>query len=98
MKEYWESLSIGKKIKLVVTLILCLLVIIFAFQNWEYGELKLVFVNVQIPITLLISISLFIGYTAALLINYKKLNTKEKEIKELKGKIKEYMQDSHDSL
>ena len=98
MKEYWDSLSNGKKAKLILTFILLLLVVIFAFQNWVTGELRLVFITIEIPITLLILISIFIGYTIALTFNYKKVTAKEKEIKQLKSKLKDYINDPKDSL
>lgn len=98
MKEYWDSLTAGKRMKLIVTSILCLLVIIFCVQNWEAGELHILNFKVNIPITLLIFISMFIGYTAATLSNVKKSVLKDKEIKELKSKLKDFMMDQKDSL
>jgi uncharacterized integral membrane protein len=62
------------------------------------GDLKLVFLTVQIPLTLLIAISFFIGYTLAVLFTYKKVSQKEKEIKKLQVKIKDILADQKDSL
>lgn len=98
MKEYWESLTVGKRIKLIVTLILCLLVVIFCVQNWKAGELRIFNFEINIPITLLIFISMFIGYTIATLSHVKKSVLKDKEIKELKSKLKDFMTDQKDLL
>ncbi len=98
MKEYWDSLTTGKKAKLIFTFLLCVLVLVFAFQNWEAGQLRLVFYTIEIPITLLILISIFIGYSLGLIYMQKKVMNKEKEIKELKSKLKDFLTDQRDSL
>jgi hypothetical protein len=43
-------------------------------------------------LTLLISISIFIGYSISTFIDYKKVISKEKEIKSLKNRIKELIE------
>ncbi len=98
MSDYWKSLSNWKKIKLVISLICLVLIVIFSFQNWESGDLRLVFFSIRIPITLLIAISLFIGYTLAIVYNHKKISDKDQEIRELKSRIKDFMTDKKDFL
>ena len=88
-REFWNSLNFWKRVKLVFILILSVLVLIFAFQNWVLGELRLVFISVNIPVTLLIAITFFIGYSLALISNFKKVDEKEKEIRKLKVKLED---------
>ncbi len=88
-REFWESLSFWKKIKLILIIIISVLLLVFSFQNWVIGELRLVFFRIKIPITLIIAVTFFIGYSLALVANFKNLNDKEKEIKKLKNKIKD---------
>ena len=88
-KEFWDTLNFWKKLKLVFILILSVLVVVFSFQNWVIGELRLVFFRVNIPVTLLVLITFFIGYSFALLSIFKKTELKEKEIRRLNVKIKE---------
>ena len=89
MKEYWQTLTIIKKIKFALSMVLFVLVVLFAYQNWEVNNLNLLFFSVHIPLTLLIAISMFIGYSISTFIDYKKVISKEKEIKTLKNRIKE---------
>ncbi len=89
MREYWNTLSVLKKIKFALSMVLFVLVVLFAYQNWEVNNLNLLFFSVHIPLTLLISISIFIGYSISSFIDYKKVISKEKEIKSLKNRIKE---------
>ena len=98
MSDYWKSLSSWKKIKLVISLICLILVVVFSFQNWDSGDLKLVFFSIKIPITLLIAISLFIGYSLGVVYNHKKSIDKDQEIKELKSRLKDFMTDKKDLL
>lgn len=98
MKEYWDSLTIGKKVKFIIVSILGLLVIIFSFQNWGAGELHLFSFKASVPITLLIFISMIIGYTISSLYNHKQKALKDKEIRDLKSRLKDCMTDQKDSL
>lgn len=98
MKEYWDSLTIGKKVKFIIVSILGLLVIIFSFQNWRAGELHLFSFKASVPITLLIFISMVIGYTISSLYSHKQKAIKDKEIRDLKSRLKDCMTDQKDSL
>lgn len=98
MKEYWNSLTASKKVKFIATLILGLFVVIFSFQNWRAGELHLFTLKMDVPITLLILISMIIGYTISSLYNFKKTALKDKEIRDLKSRLKDAMTDQKDSL
>lgn len=98
MFDYWKSLTNWKKTKLVVSLLFLTLIIIFSIQNWGVDEIKLVFFSIKIPLTLLIAISMFIGYTLAKVAAYKNSMEKENEIKNLKSRLKEFMTDKKDLL
>jgi len=98
MKDYWNTLTVWKKIKLTFTFSLFVLIVIFSFQDWELMQMNLLFMHIQIPLTLLIFSSILIGYFIGIFLNYKKANEKEKEIKRLKIKITDLLKDQKDSL
>ena len=87
MGEYWESLTTGKKLKLILTVILCIFVIIFAIVNWEIFAVNFVFFSLDLPVTLLIIICLCIGYLISTLFEYRHYNERMKEITALKAEI-----------
>lgn len=89
MREYWNTLTTLKKIKFSLSIILFILIILFAFQNWEAENVNMLFFDIHIPLTLLIAISMFIGFSISAFLNYRELVSKEKEIKSLKKKLKE---------
>jgi uncharacterized integral membrane protein len=64
-----------------------LLVVIFAFLNWDIFELHLVFGKIEVPVTIIILVSMFGGYGYARLFSYVKSRQKDKEISYLKGEL-----------
>ena len=98
MKDYWNSISTGKKIRLIFILFLVLLGLIFAIRNWQSTEVILVFYKVELPLTLIITISGIIGYAISALFEFRKFMKKDKEIADLKEKIKNLMKDKGDRL
>lgn len=89
MKEYWQNLSTGRKIKLIVTIVVSLCAIIFAARNWRETEVILVFLKVKMPLTLVIVISAAIGFAIASLFDYRKFKARDAEIKRLNNKLLE---------
>lgn len=87
MKEYWNKLSFGQKVKLIFFAIVGLLVIIFAFLNWKVFNLNLIFGKVEVPVTILILISMFGGYSYARIYGWMKGRKQDREISYLKGEL-----------
>ncbi len=87
MKEYWDKLSLGQKIKLIFFAIVGLLIIIFAFLNWKVYSLNLVFGKVEVPVTILVLISMFGGYGYARIYGWMKSRNQDREISYLKGEL-----------
>lgn len=87
MKEYWKKLSFGEKAKLIFFGVVGLLVLIFALLNWEVYKLDLIFGEVEVPITILIVVSMFGGYAYARIYGSLKSRKKDKEISYLKGEL-----------
>ena len=88
MSEYWESLTVGKKIRLVFVVILSIFILTFAVVNWQESEVNFIFFRLNIPITLLILICATIGYLISTLFEYRHYNEKVKEINLLNEEIK----------
>lgn len=83
MKEYWLTLTVFGRIKLIVMILLMILLIVFITQNWKEIELSLIFWNVKISLTLIIFLALITGYLISFFTSFKKINKKELEIKKL---------------
>lgn len=87
MKEYWQDLSTGKKVKLVMTILLVIIALTFVVRNWQPTEVIFVFFRMHIPLTLIILISGAIGFAMASLFDYKKFRAHKEEIKALNTKL-----------
>lgn len=98
MKDYWKSLSTGRKIRLVANIVLGILALIFAIRNWQSTEVILVFIKMKLPLTLIILVCLAIGFGLASLFDYKKFKKKDQEISGLKSRIEQLLKDKGDSL
>ncbi len=82
MADFWERKSPKQKTKFILGLLLIVLITVFAIANWVTIPFSLIFVTVNIPLTVLILGALLFGYIAAAFTegNYKR--RKEKEILE----------------
>ncbi len=98
MKEYWKNISTGRKIRLIAGVVLGVLLLIFAIQNRKAVVFSLVFTRFEISLTLLIILSMVVGYLIASLFDYRKFKRKDKQIEELRKKIEQYVGDRHNSL
>jgi|TARA_R110000737_G_scaffold17480_2_gene35189 uncharacterized integral membrane protein len=87
MKEYWNDLTSGEKTKLILKIILGILVLIFAIRNWQSTPVKMVFFEMNLPLTIIIVLCLGIGFALASVFDYRKFKIKNKEITDLKSKI-----------
>lgn len=89
MKEIWQTLSPWKKFKLILTLLLVTGIIIFAIMNWKDVEIEFIFFVLTTSKTLLIFVSLLVGYLSSSLFDIRKNMRKSRELTELKSKIEE---------
>ncbi|MDB2656637.1 LapA family protein [Crocinitomicaceae bacterium] len=87
MKDYWNKLSFGEKAKLIFFAICGLLILIFALLNWKVYNLNLIFGKVEVPVTILILVSMFGGYAYARIYSWVKSRQQDKEISYLKGEL-----------
>lgn len=87
MKEYWSSLSFGRKVRLIITLLLVICVITFAARNWRSTEVIFVFFRLELPLTLIILLSGAVGFATASLFDYRKFKVRDAEIKRLNEEL-----------
>lgn len=87
MKDYWKKLSFIEKVKLIFFAVVALLILIFALLNWKVYNLNLVFGKIEVPVTILIVVSMFGGYGYARIYGALKSRKKDKEISFLKGEL-----------
>lgn len=89
MKEYWNDLSLSRKIRLIFTILIGICAIIFAARNWKDTEVILVFLKIQMPLTLVIVLSSAIGFAIASLFDYRKFKVRDQEIIRLKKELEQ---------
>lgn len=83
MSDYWDKLNNWQKAKLIFTLLVCIFIFVFAFVNWQRITVNFIFFNLNISMTLLIAISLCLGYLVSSVFESRHYNQKVAEIKEL---------------
>lgn len=83
MSEYWKALSLLNKVKFTISIIIGILGVVFATLNWNDEEVHLLFFQTTIPLTLVILISVIVGYAVAYVFNFQNSRKKEKEIQNL---------------
>lgn len=89
MKEYWNNLSLSRKIRLIITILVGICAVIFAARNWKDTEVILVFLKIQMPLTLVIVLSSAIGFAIASLFDYRKFKVRDQEIIRLKKELEQ---------
>jgi len=89
MKDYWNNLTLSRKIRLIITVVLGLCAIIFAARNWRETEVILVFFKIRMPLTLVILLSAVAGFAVASLFDYRKFKMRDTEIVKLKKQLEE---------
>jgi lipopolysaccharide assembly protein A len=89
LEEYWKSLTVNGKIKFVAKIIVVILSILFAVFNWQTVELHLIFLKVNVPLTLLIVICVVIGLIISSIFDYRRFQQKDREIRRLKKELGE---------
>ena len=87
MKDYWQRLSFTQKLNHIFWGVIGLLILIFALLNWKVFDLNLIFGTVEVPVTILILVSMFGGYGYAKIFGFIKTRKRDKEISYLKGEI-----------
>jgi uncharacterized integral membrane protein len=87
LREYWDNLTVGGKIKFVLKVILGILAFLFALFNWQNTELHLVFIRLQMPLTILILAFGGIGFVLSSIFDYRRFKKKDEEIAALKKEL-----------
>lgn len=87
MKDYWEKLSFIQKLNHIFWGVVGLLILIFALLNWQIINVHFIFGKIEIPVTILIFLSMFGGYGYAKLFGYFKTRKMHQEVSYLKGEL-----------
>jgi uncharacterized integral membrane protein len=83
MSEYWKALTLWNKVKFTISIIIGILGVVFATLNWNDEEVHLLFFQTTMPLTLVIIISVIVGYAVAYVLNFQNSRKKEKELQNL---------------
>jgi uncharacterized integral membrane protein len=101
MSEYWKVLTLWNKVKFIISIIIGILGVVFATLNWNDEEVHLLFFQTTMPLTLLILLSVIVGYAVAFLFNFQNSRKKEKELqnlqeinKKMADKLKHYEEEA----
>jgi uncharacterized integral membrane protein len=87
MKDIWKKLSVAEKAKLIISVIVGILVVIFATLNWKDQEINFIYKVYKVKLSIAIILSVIAGYFISFLFSYRKINTLENENEKLKDKI-----------
>ncbi len=89
MKEIWKKLSLKEKIKLIGSILVGVLVVIFATLNWKDQDIHFIYKVYKVKLSIAIILSVIAGYLISFLFSYRKINTLENENEKMKEKISE---------
>ena len=89
MKEIWKKLSLKEKIKLIGSILVGVLVVIFATLNWKDQDIHFIYKVYKVKLSIAIILSVIAGYLISFLFSYRKINKLENENEKLKDKISE---------
>ncbi len=89
MKEFWQNLTFGGKLKFVISVVLSILGAIFATLNWKVQEVHFIFFKKEMPLSLLIIFSICSGYGISFLLNMRAFRKKDRLIESLKNQLEE---------
>jgi uncharacterized integral membrane protein len=87
MKEIWKKLSVKERIRLISSIIVGILVVVFATLNWKDQEIHFIFKVFKVKLSIAIILSVISGYIISFVFSYKKLNSLQNENEKLKDKI-----------
>jgi uncharacterized integral membrane protein len=87
MKDIWKKLSVAEKAKLIISVIVGILVVIFATLNWKDQEINFIYKVYKVKLSIAIILSVIAGYFISFLFSYRKINALENENEKLKDKI-----------
>lgn len=87
MKDYWDSLTVMGKTKLILAILIGIFTFVFAIQNWRRVEVKHIIGSSYMPLTIIILLSIGAGFLMATIFDYRKFKKKDAEIKQLKEKL-----------
>lgn len=93
MKDIWKKLSVAEKAKLIISVIVGILVVIFATLNWKDQEINFIYKVYKVKLSIAIILSVIAGYFISFLFSYRKMKTLENENEKLKSKISNLSED-----
>lgn len=86
--ENKNKVSPWTKMKIVFATLLALFVLILIIQNWSAVEMSLVFKKYQVPLAIIIVISLFTGYIWGTISSYRSHRKSQRFMKDELTKLK----------
>lgn len=79
MDNQWKDLEKKQKVRYILIAVISILTTLFAVFNWQSVKLHLIVTSFNIPLTVLIFISMLVGFAASSLFDYFKKRKKSKQ-------------------
>lgn len=98
MVEIWKKLSLKEKIKIIISVLVGILVVIFATLNWKDEDIHFIYKVYKVKLSIAIILSVIAGYFISFLFSYRKINALENENEMLKDKIANLSQDLSEKI
>jgi uncharacterized integral membrane protein len=87
MRDFWDGLTNLGKVKFVSYVLLGIFTVLFAVFNWKPVEVNFVLFKRDLPLTIVIVLSMAGGFALSKLLNYRAVRKNEKEILRLHSEI-----------
>jgi uncharacterized integral membrane protein len=87
MRDFWNGLDNLGKTKFVSYILLGIFSVLFAVFNWKLVEVNFVLMKWNLPLTIVIVMSMAGGFALSKLLNYRAVRKNEKEIIRLHQEI-----------
>ena len=89
MKENTNSMSLYRKIWMFLIIVLVLLIFLFIFQNWNDISIDLLFYKFDLPVSALIILSIFIGWSISSITYFIKSNRLKDKVSVIQKELDE---------
>ena len=87
MKQFWTSLPVKEKIKFVLSAMTGIAGVVFATLNWNETGVHLLFSYTYAPLSVIIILSMLIGYAFGYIPRATRLRSKERELEEMRKEL-----------
>lgn len=89
MKENINSMSLYRRVWMFLIIVLVLIIFLFIFQNWKDISIDLLFYKFDLPVSALIILSIFIGWSISSITYFIKSNRLKDKVSVIQKELDE---------